>query len=158
MTASWIVIVQQITTTVEDWRTDYHWDGERHASPREAFDSGWRTLGHDDFNIGRLDGNHLAWFGWTDGDQVKELDDFDLAEISRHLCLPVSDPLPGGIHVGRSWSGTRLEDACPCPKEPCGLVDTSKTDPSCPEHPEVRAKTIRRSHPATECPGAGDQP
>ena len=62
-----------------------------------------------------------------------------------------------GMHVGRSWTGHHLEDSCPCPQEPCGLVSISKADPSCPEHPEMRAKTIRRSHPASECPGREEQ-
>lgn len=28
----------------------------------------------------------------------------------------------GSMHMGRSWSGSRLEDECPCPQEACGLV------------------------------------
>jgi hypothetical protein len=58
------------------------------------------------------------------------------------------------IHIGRSWSGHFLEDTCPCLKAPCGLVDVDQTDPACPEHPADRGKTIRQSHPASECPGS----
>jgi len=57
-----------------------------------------------------------------------------------------------GAHVGRAWTGTRIEDECPCPKAPCGLVDTSQTDPACEHHPVVRGKSIRQGHPADECP------
>ena len=28
-----------------------------------------------------------------------------------------------GLHIGRSWEGTPLEDDCPCHKAACGLVD-----------------------------------
>lgn len=57
------------------------------------------------------------------------------------------------LHISRSWSDTRLEDACPCPKAACGFVDTAQVDPECPEHPMRRAKTIRRGHDAKDCPG-----
>lgn len=57
------------------------------------------------------------------------------------------------FHIGRSWSGHPLEDGCPCPKAPCDLVDMDRTDPACLEHPGERGKSIRQSHPASECPG-----
>lgn len=57
-------------------------------------------------------------------------------------------------HIGRSWTGTRLEDVCPCPKEPCGLVDAEKALESCEQgHHWNRARTIRQSHRSDECPG-----
>lgn len=61
------------------------------------------------------------------------------------------------MHIGRSWSGTFLEDTCPCPKAPCGLVDMDRTDPACPEHPAERVKSIRQSHPASACPAATEE-
>ncbi len=54
-------------------------------------------------------------------------------------------------HWGRSWDGHPLEDACPCPKEPCGLV--SRPDPDCEQHAPRFAKTMRRGHKAEDCPG-----
>lgn len=54
-------------------------------------------------------------------------------------------------HVGRSFSGHHIEDACPCEKEPCGLVSWRGIDPSCEQHKVT--KTIRQSHLASECPG-----
>ena len=56
------------------------------------------------------------------------------------------------FHIGRSWSGHPLEDGCPCPKAPCGLVDVDRTDPACLEHPAERGKSIRQSHSASACP------
>lgn len=56
-------------------------------------------------------------------------------------------------HVGRSAFGTALEDGCPCPKEPCGLVVRAKAVPECTEHPLERHKTIRQGHPANRCLG-----
>jgi hypothetical protein len=57
-----------------------------------------------------------------------------------------------GHHVGRSWTGTPLEDACPCPKQPCGLVRQGDAHPDCREHPIGRAKSMRQGHPADKCP------
>jgi len=57
-----------------------------------------------------------------------------------------------GWHIGRSFSGTVLEDACPCGQAECGLV--CELDPDCDQHPFGSCKTIRQSHLAAECPGA----
>jgi hypothetical protein len=56
-------------------------------------------------------------------------------------------------HVGRSWFGHEIEDACPCPKTSCGLVDLANTDPECVQHPVERMKTIRQGHREDDCPG-----
>lgn len=58
-----------------------------------------------------------------------------------------------GYHIGRSFSGSFIEDECPCPKTPCGLVDEGNTDPTCTEHPPERCKTMRQRHRPEECPG-----
>jgi hypothetical protein len=65
-----------------------------------------------------------------------------------------------GLHVGRHWPGEYrdkfkglLEDECPCPKEPCGLVDSGKADPDCPQHGPGTEKTMRSMHSAEDCPG-----
>jgi N-acetyl-anhydromuramyl-L-alanine amidase AmpD len=55
-------------------------------------------------------------------------------------------------HVGRRWSGTRIEDACPCGKAPCGLVDMAQASDDCDQHPTRRAKTIRQVHDSEHCP------
>lgn len=55
------------------------------------------------------------------------------------------------FHIGRSWTGHELEDECPCPQAPCGLVSVDQVDPQCTQHPVERAQTIRQSHPATAC-------
>lgn len=58
-----------------------------------------------------------------------------------------------GYHIGRSWGAQRfIEDECPCPKTPCGLVDEANTDPACTEHPPERCKTMRQRHRPEECP------
>lgn len=59
----------------------------------------------------------------------------------------------GRIHSGRSWTSTFLEDACPCPKEPCGLVCPADADPDCLEHPFTRMKSMRQGHSEENCPG-----
>ncbi|WP_043709852.1 hypothetical protein [Leifsonia aquatica] len=57
-------------------------------------------------------------------------------------------------HYGRSFEGHWMEDDCPCPQEPCGLV--SKPVEECDQHPLGRFKTIRQSHPAERCPARFD--
>lgn len=57
------------------------------------------------------------------------------------------------MHIGRSFTGTRIEDACPCEKAPCGLVDTTGIDPECTQHPWQRGNTIRQQHQPEDCPG-----
>jgi hypothetical protein len=72
----------------------------------------------------------------------------------RHLRLERG--LAMTLHVGRSWTGTAIEDDCPCPKAPCGLVDGSDVHPACLHHPFQRAKTFRQIHPADRCPELSD--
>lgn len=68
-----------------------------------------------------------------------------------------------GLHIGRHWSSTyqhaasnamdqrpTIEDGCPCPKEPCGMIDSDKVDPDCQQHSGM--KTIRSSHYPEDCP------
>ena len=61
------------------------------------------------------------------------------------------EELSGDMHIGRSWKGHEIEDDCPCPKEPCGLVSLAKVDPDCPQHSIAAGKTMRQSHPASSC-------
>lgn len=63
--------------------------------------------------------------------------------------------MDGGViayHVGRSWSGHEIEDACPCPQVPCGLVDVQEAVDECGHHPALRCKSMRQGHPAEDCP------
>lgn len=59
--------------------------------------------------------------------------------------------IPGGVHIGRGWSGTRTEDECPCEQEACGLVSSRTISEACPQH--AATKTIRQGHAAEDCPG-----
>lgn len=31
-------------------------------------------------------------------------------------------------HIGRSWTEHPIEDTCPCPQEPCGLIGVARID------------------------------
>lgn len=55
-------------------------------------------------------------------------------------------------HAGRSFTGHRIEDECPCSQEACGLVSIDKANPECSQHPLGRFKTIRQGHKASACP------
>ncbi|MDG4832387.1 hypothetical protein O7627_24210 [Solwaraspora sp. WMMD1047] len=61
--------------------------------------------------------------------------------------------VPDGLHVGRAFSGNAVEQGCSCALAPCGLVDASRTDPACLDHPTSRARTMRQIHRASQCPG-----
>lgn len=67
---------------------------------------------------------------------------------------PQPQAAPGGTHIGRSWAGHDLEDDCPCPKAPCGLVVQETVAEECDQHPIQAAKTMRQSHRADQCPSA----
>ncbi|MFD0146192.1 MULTISPECIES: hypothetical protein [unclassified Streptomyces] len=55
------------------------------------------------------------------------------------------------IHIGRSWTTHEIEDTCPCPKAPCGLVIWRQVTDACSEHHWSAAKSMRQSHPAERC-------
>lgn len=60
------------------------------------------------------------------------------------------------MHVGRSWKDSPLEDDCPCPKAPCGLVDITldswETTDYCDQHNPAQARTMRQAHYEKNCP------
>lgn len=57
------------------------------------------------------------------------------------------------MHIGRQFTGTEIEQDCPCPTAPCGLVYEAHADPTCTEHHMDHAPTIRQGHPSGRCPG-----
>lgn len=60
-------------------------------------------------------------------------------------------------HIGRSFSGTEIEDDCPCEKAPCGLaIDSGVNTDQCAEHSIDEGKAIRQLHSADACPGKED--
>lgn len=56
-------------------------------------------------------------------------------------------------HYGRQWEGHLIEDECPCPQAPCGLVAGADTDPACPQHSLRASKTMRQGHLLENCMG-----
>lgn len=66
----------------------------------------------------------------------------------------MSVPVPDHQHVGRAFTGHDVEDECPCPKEPCQLVNLADAHPDCAQH--TGTKTIRQAHLASQCPGGND--
>lgn len=78
----WIIIVRQIVGSGGNWQTTCRWDLERYATKSDAIAAGWRKLDHDDFNLGEVEGDRLAWFGWMN----EELET-DRGEVARQLSL-----------------------------------------------------------------------
>lgn len=64
----------------------------------------------------------------------------------------VADLWLGPLHLSRMFEGSRIEDECPCPQEPCGFVSMARAVEECEHHPMMRGKTMRRMHPAPLCP------
>lgn len=97
----------------------------------------------------------LCGAGW--GDPLDSTPTPEDATCKRCLSI-AAGPKPkiehGPIHMSRTFEGFRIEDACPCPQEPCGFVSMENVIPECEHHPWQRAKTMRRMHPASHCPGA----
>lgn len=58
------------------------------------------------------------------------------------------------IHIGRSFSGHSIEDKCPCPQAPCGLI--ARPLDSCDQHGWFSAKTMRQFHYESQCKGKTD--
>lgn len=64
------------------------------------------------------------------------------------------------LHMGRAWTGTAAEDACPCPKAPCGLA-VSDPGVTCDQHNPADwrdARTMRQMHTSEQCPGVPASP
>lgn len=59
-----------------------------------------------------------------------------------------------GTHIGRSFTGHPIEDTCPCPQAPCGLINFDDIRDDCPQHHWSACKSMRQGHPADHCPGA----
>lgn len=59
--------------------------------------------------------------------------------------------------MGRAWSGHAIEDTCPCPQEPCGLIDVDRADEKCKEHGWYAFKTMRQGHKAEDCKGGNER-
>lgn len=57
------------------------------------------------------------------------------------------------MHIGRRFIGTEIENDCPCPQAPCGLVSERQADPACTDHHPNHAPTIRQGHADSACPG-----
>lgn len=94
----YIVIHPHVIPTLDgDARTVYSWNLTRHATQQDAIDWGRRILDHDDFNIGRVEGNQLVWFGWMD--EQHDLSAEELAEIGGQLGLGLFGPGPALIEV-----------------------------------------------------------
>lgn len=56
--------------------------------------------------------------------------------------------------MGRAWTGHTIEDACPCPKAPCGLAQTAQ-GVICEDHnpaSRMEAHTMRQMHTSDRCP------
>ncbi len=81
----YIVIRQSIYGSLENCTHSYHQFGPRHPSAEKAVSHGWEHLGHDDFNLGHVQGDRLVWFGWM-SDAIGETEE-DFAEIARQLEL-----------------------------------------------------------------------
>lgn len=82
--SEWIVIKGSVVGNVDDGFTTCHaWDGHRHPTRDAAVTAGFNDYGHDDFCVGRVEGDDLTWYGWMDQPHPDE----DRHEVARQLYL-----------------------------------------------------------------------
>ncbi|MER5608295.1 hypothetical protein AB0F93_03560 [Micromonospora tulbaghiae] len=63
------------------------------------------------------------------------------------------------MHFGLSATGNDIEQQCPCPLAPCGLVLDIDADEACPHHGRWAEMSIKQIHPAQSCPaGSAHRP
>jgi hypothetical protein len=124
---------------------DGHEERHRHAA---RIDAGYAR------EIGDVDGQGTPDLLTWEGDEPGDGDNTEVAWGS----VASYGGAPGSSHIGRSWSGHGIEDDCPCPKAPCGLVVQETVAETCDQHPLSARRTIRQSHRADECPAAQPQP
>lgn len=62
------------------------------------------------------------------------------------------------LHISRTFTGHSVEDACPCPQAPCGLVIVAAIVHTCPQHGKIGRGTILAMHEGEDCPGDGVTP
>jgi hypothetical protein len=82
----WIAVSGHIVGTLDDYSTCYDWDGQTHPTAKAAISAGFRQFGSDDFNVGRVEDEHLVWWGWMDEEHPPE----DRAEVAAALYLDVT--------------------------------------------------------------------
>ncbi len=87
-----IVIFQQAWMNESGFGINYSWDSERFSTRRKAIKHGWRERGSDDFNIGEVQGDTLAWFGWMD-ERINE-DAETMQEIAEAIGLRAKAATP----------------------------------------------------------------
>ena len=81
----YIVVKCSIEGSFEKMYVGYDQIGPRYASSQEAADAGWKYFDHDDFNIARVRGDNLVWFGWMD--EQHTMSDEDWAKVAEDLDL-----------------------------------------------------------------------
>jgi hypothetical protein len=65
----WVALAGQIVGTVEEWHTEWNWDGQFHLTKREAIKAGYPLANDtDDFNLGKVENGRLVWFGWMENE------------------------------------------------------------------------------------------
>ena len=80
----YIVIRPAIVGNLENWTTEYYWDGAVYTTRARAITGGFKVHGHDDWLIGILRDDQLIRVAWMDEDR----DDADeLADIAAALSL-----------------------------------------------------------------------
>lgn len=68
----WLAAAGHIVGTVHEWETVYTWDGSTYLTRSAAISHGFQSFGSDDFNVGRVRGGRLVWWGWMEKEHPAE--------------------------------------------------------------------------------------
>jgi hypothetical protein len=86
----WIAYTCRLTGTLDNITFTYSWDGSTQPSRAMALDAGFRDVGSDDFNVGRIEDDCLVWHGWMGEEHPAD----ERAEVAVALGLRLSDDAP----------------------------------------------------------------
>lgn len=85
LTTEYIVICQSAWMNERGFGISYDWDGERFTTSKRAIKHGWKLRGSDDFNVARVQGDRLIWFGWMNEKMDESAE--TMAEIAEAIGL-----------------------------------------------------------------------
>lgn len=83
----YIVIRPAIVGNLENWTTEYYWDGAVYITRQKAVHGGFKVHGHDDWLIGVIRNDQLVQVAWMD-DPPRDAE--ELASVAAGIGMEVA--------------------------------------------------------------------